>query len=464
RYIGSFNINRFWNGNQLTLLGNANNINELGFTDGNGQRFRRFGGTNGITTSQALGVNFNVGNQEIFRVGGNVMWSRTSRDTRQNQERTYLFTDSMAYASIGKQTLDRGQNIRADFRIQWKPDEYNSLDIAPRISYNHNHSMSADSTITRAGDAMRSLVSNSFNTGDSRGDSWEYGLRVIYNHQFRNHRGRSFSIMANYSHSDIREEDNSYSRNIFYLFNDSTDIYDQRADNHTWNNSLRARLSWTEPLGDPAKGNFLTIAYGVNSRWNNADKLVYDRILLPPLPEPDPALLSAIYSYAAMTAASPNDVMALDAAASEVLNSDLSNRFRNDFFSQDVRVGYKHVSKSTTLDVGVSVVPTMSKSVNLINDAKSIPTRWVTNFAPFLRYRYKISKSSSLQMNYNGRSSQPSMTQLQPVPDMSDPLRVVIGNPLLDPSFTHNVRLRYQDFNSESQRSLMLMGFFSLVQ
>lgn len=43
RYTGSFNVNRFWDDNQITLLGNFNNINELGFTDSNGGRFRRFG-------------------------------------------------------------------------------------------------------------------------------------------------------------------------------------------------------------------------------------------------------------------------------------------------------------------------------------------------------------------------------------------------------------------------------------
>ncbi|MDE6543182.1 MAG: TonB-dependent receptor, partial [Muribaculaceae bacterium] len=36
RYTVNFNLNRFWDGNQITLLGNANNVNELGFTDSNG--------------------------------------------------------------------------------------------------------------------------------------------------------------------------------------------------------------------------------------------------------------------------------------------------------------------------------------------------------------------------------------------------------------------------------------------
>lgn len=147
RYLGQFNISRFTGDNQFTILGAANNINQLGFNDGNSGRFRRFGGDNGITTSQSLGLNFNVGNKEIFRVGGDVMWSRTDRDTRQTTERQYLFSDSSSYASMGKYSRDRGQNLRADFRLKWQPDSFNTLDFRPRMSWNHNHSYSIDSTL-----------------------------------------------------------------------------------------------------------------------------------------------------------------------------------------------------------------------------------------------------------------------------------------------------------------------------
>ncbi|MDE6417922.1 MAG: carboxypeptidase-like regulatory domain-containing protein, partial [Duncaniella sp.] len=91
RYMGSFNVNRFWDGNQITLLGNFNNTNQLGFTDSNGNRFRRFGGNNGITESRALGLNFNVGNKEIIRVGGDIMWSNTDALTLKRQSRENLF-------------------------------------------------------------------------------------------------------------------------------------------------------------------------------------------------------------------------------------------------------------------------------------------------------------------------------------------------------------------------------------
>ena len=112
RYMASFNVNRFWNGNQVTLLGNFNNTNQLGFTDSNGNRFRRFGGNNGITESRALGLNFNVGKEDIIRIGGDVMWSNTDRKSITRQEREYLFSDYSTFAKINKYSRDRGNNFR----------------------------------------------------------------------------------------------------------------------------------------------------------------------------------------------------------------------------------------------------------------------------------------------------------------------------------------------------------------
>ena len=129
RYAASFNVNRFWNGNQITFLGNFNNTNQIGFTDSNGNRFRRFGGNRGITTSRALGINFNIGNEEIFRVGGDVMYSNTDRDTRNRQDKQWLFTDSTSFENIKRIARDRGNNLRADFRMVWKPDSFNTLEF-----------------------------------------------------------------------------------------------------------------------------------------------------------------------------------------------------------------------------------------------------------------------------------------------------------------------------------------------
>lgn len=440
RYKGNFIVNRFWNGNQLTLLGNLNNINELGFNDGMGGRFRRFGGDNGITTSQSLGLNFNVGKEEIFRVGGNIMWSHTDRDTQSSSARTYIFPDSNSYYDSDKQARDKGHQIRADFRVQWNPDSANTFEFRPSFNFSKNDSYSTSGALTRSG--LLEEVTQSINRQQSNGTSYDVSGRLIYNHKFRNKPGRSFSVFANYSFNDTREKTSTYSWNKFYLLADSVDLYDQYADNHTWNNNISARVSWTEPLGNPQKGNFLTFAYRFQYRWNNADKLTYDHpVTFPDGWEGDPLIGDEL-----------------------IFNSSLSNSFRNDYMNQDIRAGFKHVSRKGSIDVGLSFVPQRSKSINLLDHAKSIPARNVLNIAPYLRYRVKFSQSRSMNIDYMGRSSQPSMAQLQPVADMSDPLRIVIGNPDLKPSFNHNVRFRFQDFNAEAQRSIMAMVDGQLVQ
>lgn len=459
RYTVNFNINRFWNGNQLTFLGNANNINELGFTDSNGNRFRRFGGDNGINNSQAFGINFNVGNQEIFRVGGNVMYSHSDRYTWKLQSREYLLDLDSYFQNSTSNADDIGHNLRADFRMQWKPDSFNTVDFRPNFSYNQNESTIDEFSVTQ-GKNMSQNISH------SPGKSYEFGGRLIYTHNFRNVRGRSFSVFGNYNFSNVRENDYSYSY-YRYLYNLSTDdedssdndweAYEQFTDSRTWSNSIAGRLSWTEPLGDPAKGNFLTVAYRASMRWNNADKHV-SQLDADAMDPQDPfryTLSDGIYDV-------PRPLY--PDGAEPVTMADLSSEYRYKYFNQDIRVGYKRVTKFYNLDIGLSLVPQMSSSMELTGSKLSIPERWVWNFAPYMRARIKWSGQRSLHLFYRGNSSQPSMAQLQPVPDTSDPLNIVVGNPDLDPSFTHNLMLRFQDFNVENQRSIMLMANLSLTQ
>ena len=96
------------------------------------------------------------------------MYSHSDRTSLMKRERQYLFPDSSSWSTSGQDNRNRGHNIRADFRIQWNPDSFNTLEIRPNISYNLSHTESLDSTMLRAGDALRSPVNRSFNTTDSK--------------------------------------------------------------------------------------------------------------------------------------------------------------------------------------------------------------------------------------------------------------------------------------------------------
>lgn len=464
-YKGSFIVNRFVNNNQFTLLGNANNVNDAGFTDNNGQRFRRFGGTTGINTTQSLGFNFNVGNK-VVRVGGEILYSHNDRYNTSKTHRTNLLRDGNTYDDNSSRSWDKGHNVRGGFRLKWDPDSFNTLEFRPNVSVNINdsRSISTGHNYDDAGD-----ISNSRNIGESHGNSFELSGRLIYNHKFSSHRGRSFSISGNYSLSNVHEKETAWSRNAYWDLNRVIEAIEgvneygsfyedyQYITNHKWNNGVNARLSWVEPVGDVKKGNFLEFSYMMNYRWNNADKIVNH----------DPLNDYLTPEQAAELRVNDWSIFGLDNRWSGlgelVYDPDNSNRFRNDYFNQSVRLGYRKVSSKYTLNAGLSFNPQMSKSDNLTNPAKNV-SQWVYNFAPFARFNYKFTKQTSLNAFYNGRSSQPSIDQLQPVLDSSDPMNVIQGNPDLKPSFSHNLNLRFQTFDTDRQQSIMVMGRISFVQ
>ena len=487
RYVGNVIANYFNNGNQFTFTGNANNTNNVGFTDGGASRFRRFGGDRGVTTSQLLGVNFNVGSKddEHFRVGGNVMYSHTSRDTRTSTNRQNIFTDSTSYRDALSMALDKTHNLRGDFRLKWEIDSCNTIEFRPNFSFNFSHSESSDTSMTRAGDALRTPVNRSLSYYDNHGKSYEFGGRFIYNHKFKSHPGRSYSLFLNYNYSNIDEDGNTYTRNSYYL-KDEEETIDQVFDNLRKTNRINGRLSWTEPLGDVKNARFLTFAYSANYSVTKANKSVYDILRqsdLSYLPQPqlshnnimmdfvlNPTLRSMIREkygdYALLDGQLLSEIIDVELGdeAERIFNERLSNDFKNQFFNQEFQLGFQKVTKAYNLNAGFSVNSAMSKSTDLINSERNIPARWAWSVAPFARFRYKFSKTRNLAIDYRLRSNQPSIAQLQPVADESNPLNIVIGNPDLKPTFSHRMNVRFSDFNQDAQRSIMAMANFNLQQ
>ena len=71
---------------------------------------------------------------------------------------------------------------------------------------------------------------------------------------------------------------------------------------------------------------------------------------------------------------------------------------------------------------------------------------------------------SQLRITYRGRSSQPSMENLLPIVDNSNPLNIRVGNPGLKPSFAHTMRAFYNTYNAERQRGMVAHLMFTATQ
>jgi hypothetical protein len=88
-------------------------------------------------------------------------------------------------------------------------------------------------------------------------------------------------------------------------------------------------------------------------------------------------------------------------------------------------------------------------------------TRDVYNIMPNVMFRYRWSKQTSLNFNYRGSTSQPSMTDLLDITDDSDPLNITKGNPGLKPSFSNRVMLNFNTYNVDAQRGFNVYANFN---
>ena len=77
-----------------------------------------------------------------------------------------------------------------------------------------------------------------------------------------------------------------------------------------------------------------------------------------------------------------------------------------------------------------------------------------TNFYPTINFNYRFSRTKNLRINYSGRTTQPTVQQLEPVTDNSDPLNIKIGNPDLKQEFTNSLRFLYTSFNPSTFKNM----------
>ena len=151
---------------------------------------------------------------------------------------------------------------------------------------------------------------------------------------------------------------------------------DQIYENHRRTNGVNGRITWTEPLGNVKRGNFITIAYSGNYRRSRASKLVYD-ITRDSTAMPAPgindvmasmmsdagfrSLVRAYYGNDALTTSGVVLASILDYELGPELertfNESLSNRFSNTYYDQAVQVGFRKVNKNYNLNVGFTVNP-----------------------------------------------------------------------------------------------------------
>ena len=419
RYNANIFTNLLLGESQTTIVGGANNTNEIRSRRGRGW----FGGQNaGVTASENLGVNTNIDltsklekkdDKTELLLGGDATINHSTNDTRTisqrdsySEEATYIDRDST-------NKLTRSWDAQMRLEMEYQIDSMNKIILRPQISYNNSNSTQTnDYTYDR--DSVR--INDGYQNQTSLQEEISASIRAIYNRKFAKP-GRALTMRANISFKNTKGETDTYAWDRIT----NSALVDQYtlSGNNTMSYSLRT--SYVEPIY--GKNHFLETVLSLSGNNRNSVKDQYSM-----------DSITGDYQY----------------------DNTYSNQLSNNIYTEQLELNYRWVSEKIDLTAGARVLATQTYSQTYYGGVLARDTlynRW--NWSPNLRFRYKFGKKEFARIVYRGRVNQPTIQQMEPVRNNSDAMNETVGNLGLQPAFNHNIFAMYSRFNQEKFSSIM---------
>jgi hypothetical protein len=408
RYDSNLSLNIMNGDSQTSINAGGNNLNTSRSSRGRGSWG---GGSNGgITTSQNIGLNNNTIINDKFKVGGDMTVNHANNFSDTESNRTSYLSET-TYNDLSKNVSGNDKyEANARLELEWKIDSLRTLLVQPRFNYSTTDSYnSREYSYLTEGDSTS--WGNSSNNGLSKSKSG--GLNVIYNRKFSSKKGRSLTTSFG---TDFSQSDND-SYNISNKFTPDTTIHiDQFTNNRSNRFSSNLKLSFVEPLWDYK--NMLEIAVSASKTNTSSEKRQYSK--------------------------DTDDKYT-------IFNEVYSNNFENEFYRETIELNYRYTEKDYNLMVGLNGEPSQTKNIRAYGNGLTKDTTYgVFNFAPTGRFQYNFGRKQFARIDYRGRTQQPSINQMQPVKNNNDLMSETVGNPLLNPAFSHSLRLMYSTFNDKT--------------
>lgn len=444
RFQAKANINKFSKGDQLSFLGMGNNVNEQGFSmddymnfsggsqqlagagggrmtiqvDGNNSSGvpLNFGGRqNGIITNYAGGLNTNQDIGTKTKLGASYFYNNLNQNISQLLNRiNYLPNGSYDFNQTSRQ-VNQSDNHRGNLTLDHQLDSANSFKFT------------ASATLTNTEQTLKSL-SQTYNVSDllqnqsvrdsyTKGRSTNLNSSLLYRHRFAK-KGRTLSTTLSLGLSENNSDGTLQSTNEFYTSTTEKKVIAQTNNQKNQNQSYGAQFSYTEPLGGRK---YLEVNYSIRTNRNDVIRDVYN-----------------------VNAGVP------------VYNDTLSNRYKSNYVYNRPGFNLRMNRQKFNITIGASYQHTQLKGDLTLRDTTI--NRTFENILPVARFNYDFSSLKHFRLDYETSMQEPSIQQLQPVIDNSDPLNLSSGNPNLRPAYAHQFRLNYTQFDPASS-----IGFFAFV-
>lgn len=441
RYEGKANINRFSGQQQLSVIGMANNTNKQGFSFQDVMNFSGStpgmggkepagpfssgvpiegltGNSQAVTTTLAGGLNFNDTWNTKTDFSGSYFYNRADDKIEQQRRAQYLLPGN-AYTQDQTYTARRhNENHRLNLSSDMKIDSFNSLKLSSTFIYqNSNNAPETHYSSHAASDS--SLLNDGFSRSFSEAKGYSWNSNALLRHRFAK-KGRTLSANLSFGLNNSNGNGNLYSINNYYQ-PVSTDTIDQVNDQHSKGYNYGINLAYTEPL---SKTTLLQFDYNFNQTHTRSGKHTFD------------ADGSGKYNLP---------------------NGQLTNDFENSYAYHRQGIRLRKQQKKYNFSAGAAIEESALKSdFSYLAKDSSLHQSYV-NILPGADFQFNFSKYRNLRMHYRTFTNQPTVTQLQPVPDNSDPLNIKAGNPDLQQEYYHSLMLNYVAFDPFRHSSFFAM-------
>jgi len=416
---------------QLGIVANGNNINGMnlgsgGSTSGSGKP--------GLNSSISGGINFSSGKsneKEPWMLNGDLSYGFNERIVRRTAMRQYYLLDSTSYQTDTVQQLTKDQGIRFSAKIENRALKGWVFSFSPSAAFNTTTRNNAGYLLLQAGNAARDSVNSNRYIRSSI--TPELNLRGIFtvSHDFAKKR-RKFSLSLDSRFSNNEGTGETHASYFYYRRTSENRRVDRDQEWETISNGFvnRLYLSYIEPLFEKHS---LQFVYWIqsNSRQNLKNNYKPDSI-------------TGEYT---------------------VLDLPYSKSIDNLSMTQQLGVSYRGVFSKVVYTFGLDYNPSYIRSRSFIQSGAVsgldstitlFPGLQTFNYAPNAYLMYNMGKGKSLRFDYRGRSEAPTVYQLDPSRDETNPTNIRMGNPALLPQFTHWTRLRFNNNNRKKQQSIMI--------
>lgn len=440
RFQAKASINRFSMGKQLSFLGMGNNINEQGFSIGDFMNFTggsqqlaaggganvQIGGNNqsaplntggrqsGIMTNYAGGLNFNQDLSKNTQLMSNYFYNRLDQNiTKQTHRINYLPNDSSYLYDEKSVQLNGSDNHRVNVTVDHRIDSANSVKSTNNLAYSRSDQRSLTNGQTTTVDGVLQNESDRRNFNGQT--SMNLNSTLLFRHRFEK-KGRTLSTNFTLGLSQTQSNGNQQSINQYYSAVPENKEIIQNNTQKSGNQSYGVTFSYTEPLGGRK---YLEGNYTFRTNRNQVDREVFD-----------------------------------EKNGQQVINNQLTNKYNSIYIFNRPGLNFKFNRQKFNFTVGASWQNTRLQG-DLISKNLKID-RTFENILPVAHFYYDFSSSKHLKLEYETSMQEPSVQQLQPVIDNSDPLNIYMGNPALNPAYQHRISANFNQFGQAKFISLFV--------